>query len=240
MPDAAMVLAAGPGSRMRPLTEATAKTLLPLMGRPLLDHVLDRLADAGVGRVVVNAHWHADRVAASLAGRARPRTSLRREAALLDTGGAVKAALAELAGDTLLVVHGDSFWLDGPTPTLRRLAAAFDPSRMDALLLVARTAAIRAEVGLGDFVLDPEGRVRRRRPAEVAPYVFAGVQIARASLFAAGPDGAFPADTVWDAAIAEQRLFALVHDGLWFPLSTPADLAEAEFVLSAGVVGSST
>lgn len=235
-----MVLAAGLGTRMRPLTDQTAKPLLPLRRRSLLDHALDRLSQTGVATAVVNLHWQADRVAAALAGRRTPQVVLQHEAALLDTGGAVQAALPHLGAGPFLVVNGDAFWLDGPTPTLQRLVAGFDPASMDALLLVARTASIRAEVGLGDFVLDPMGRVRRRKPGEVAPYLYAGVQIATASFFAAGPGGAYSANLLWDQAMTRGRLFALVHDGLWFHLSTPQDLAEAEFLLSAGVVGATT
>ena len=160
-----MLLAAGLGTRMRPLTERTAKPLLPLGGRALIDHALDRLAEAGVETVVVNAHWHADRVAAHLAARTRPRTILRREAALLETGGGVKAALDLLGPEPFFVVNGDAFWVDGPRPALARLAAAFDPARVDGVLLVHRTFQVRADVGLGDFALDPWGVPRRRARA---------------------------------------------------------------------------
>lgn len=235
-----MLLAAGLGTRMRPLTEATAKPLLPLGGRTLLDHALDRLRDAGVRRAVVNAHWHADRLAAHLAAReGGPDTVLRREGALLDTGGAVRAALDEglLGDEPFWVVNGDSLWLDGPSPSLGRVAAAFDPAEADAVLLVHRTFQVHAEVGFGDFMLDPWGRVRRRRPHEIAPYVYAGVQLASPALFAQAPAGAFSANAVWDRAIDAGRLRAVVHDGLWFHLSRPDDLAEAESALHARLTG---
>jgi N-acetyl-alpha-D-muramate 1-phosphate uridylyltransferase len=161
-PSSAMVLAAGRGTRMRPLTDKTAKPLLKLSGRTLLDHALDHLADAGVGTVAVNAHWFADAVATQLAQRVTPpRTVLLREANLLETGGGVRAALAVLDGDPFFVLNGDACWLNGPVPVLARLAAAFDDS-VDAVLLLQRTSHVHAEVGRGDFALDKWGVPRRR------------------------------------------------------------------------------
>jgi MurNAc alpha-1-phosphate uridylyltransferase len=239
-PRAAMLLAAGLGTRMRPLTDTTAKPLLTLGGRTLLDHALDRLGAAGVERVVVNTHWHADAVAAHLAARAEmPRTVLRREEALLDTGGGVLAALDMLGPDPFFVVNGDSFWLDGPTPALDRLSAAWDAADADALLLVHRTFETRAETGPGDFFLDPLGTVRRRREGEILPYIYAGIQLVAPRLLAEAPQGRFSMTLAWDRAIAAGRLRAIVHDGLWFHLSTPLDRAEAEATLSAQRTGDS-
>jgi MurNAc alpha-1-phosphate uridylyltransferase len=234
-----MLLAAGLGTRMRPLTEHTAKALLPLGGRTLLDHALTRLADAGIASVVVNAHWHADRVARHLAAHwpDRPHIVVRREETLLDTGGAVRAALGDLGPRPFFVVNGDAFWLDGPiAPALARLAAAWHEA-LDALLLVHSTFQVRGEAGAGDFFLDPLGRLRRRRPREVAPYLFAGVQLLHPRLFADAPGEPFSTNLLWDRAIAADRARALVHDGLWFHLSTPPDLAAAESVLQTGAVG---
>jgi MurNAc alpha-1-phosphate uridylyltransferase len=224
---------------MLPLTERTAKPLLPLGGRALIDHALDRLAEAGVETVVVNAHWHADQVAARLAARKHPRTILRREVSLLETGGGVKAALDILGAAPFFVVNGDAFWVDGPQPALERLAAAFDPTQVDGVLLVHRTFQVHADVGLGDFALDPWGVPRRRREREVVPYLYAGLQIISPELLAGTPDGAFSMNQAWDVAMAASRLRALVHDGLWFHLSTPADLAEAETILHAPLTGDS-
>jgi len=232
----AMVLAAGLGQRMRPLTEHTAKPLLRLQGRTLLDHALDRLEGVGMERVVVNAHWHADQVAAALAARLRPVAALQREATLLETGGGVRLALPLLGPGPFAVLNGDSVWLDGPTPALTRLAAAFDPERMDALLLLVRSAQVAAEVGRGDFLLDPLGRARRPKEREMAPYVFAGVQILAPGPFAAMPEGPFSLNRVYDSANGAGRLFGLVHDGVWFHLSTPADLAAAEESMQSGLV----
>ena len=236
-----MLLAAGLSTRMRPLTGATAKPLLPLGGRSLLDHGLDRLRDAGVERVVVNAHWQADRVAARLEARARsgegPPTVLLREPVLLDTGGAVRAALPLLGSAPFFVVNGDAFWVDGPRPALTRLAAAFDPSGIDGVLLVHRTFQVQAEVGYGDFAIDKWGAPRRRGEREVVPYIYAGVQLCDPSLLHGAPEGAFSMNLAWDRAIAAGRLRAVVHDGLWFHLSTPSDLVDAESILQLRATG---
>ena len=236
-PRSAMVLAAGLGSRMRPLTDTTAKPLLRLGGRALLDHALDHLVDAGVESVAVNAHWQADAVAAHLQQRpAPPRTVLLREEHLLETGGGVRAARAVLGDDPFFVVNGDAFWLNGPISALLRLAAMFDDT-VDAVLLVHRTSHVHADVGQGDFALDKWGTPRRRGEREVVPYIYAGVQLIHPRLLHGMPDGAFSMNRAWDIALAAGRLRAVVHDGIWFHLSTPADLAEAEQILEARVTG---
>lgn len=233
-PRAGMVLAAGLATRMRPLTDNTAKPLLELVGRSLLDHALDRLAQMGVERAVVNAHWHADRVAAHLAARTKPpRTILRREDNLLETGGGVRAALDVLGPDPFYVINGDAFWTNGPHPALARLAEVFDPASMDGVLLLHRGFQVQGDVGLGDFALDKLGLPRRRGEREVVPYIFAGTQLIAPALLAGTPEGKFSMNLAWDRALAAGRLRAIVHDGLWFHLSTPQDLAEAEALLRA-------
>lgn len=241
-PLGAMLLAAGLGTRMRPLTEEIAKPLLPVGGRPLIDRALDRLAAAGVAEVVVNAHWQAERLAAHLGCRAGPpRVRLKREPTLLDTGGSVAAALAEgvLGPDPFFVVNGDVLWLDGPHPALARLAENFDPARHDGLLLVHRTCQVRGEIGPGDFMVDPMGAVRWRKERELAPYVYAGIQLVRPALFRHTPAGRFGMSLLWSRAIETGRLAAIVHDGLWFHLSTPPDLVEAELSIDARETGQS-
>ncbi|HTC11506.1 MAG TPA: nucleotidyltransferase family protein [Acetobacteraceae bacterium] len=230
-PTTAMLLAAGLGTRMRPLTDDTAKPLLELGGRALIDHALDRLGEVGVETVVVNAFWQADRVAAHLAGRAYPHIVLRREADLLETGGGVRAALDLLGDAPFYIVNGDAFWLDGPRPALSRLANQFDPEEVDVVLLVHRTVQVQADVGFGDFAMDKWGRLRRRTEREIVPYVYAGLQVVSPALFADAPEGKFSMNVLWDRAIAADRLRAAVHDGLWFHLSTPADLADTETAL---------
>lgn len=239
-PRTAMILAAGLGTRMRPLTAETAKPLLPVRGRTLLDQALDRLAEAGVTRVIVNTHWQAGKVAAHLAARVDgPEVVIRREDALLDTGGAVAAALAEgLLGDQpFFVVNGDALWLDGPTSTLQRLAGAMAATPTDAVLLLQRVTQVMGGAGAGDFALDPLGVPRRPEEHEQVPYLFAGIQILAPALFAAAPSGAFSMNRLWDSAIAAGRLRAIVHDGLWFHLSTPADLSRAEVDLRERFAG---
>ncbi len=239
----AILLAAGLGSRMRPLTDAIPKPLLRLGGRALLDRALDRLAEARIGPVVVNAHWHAGQIRDHLARRQLPPTTiLREEADLLDTGGAVLGALADgkLAGDApFLVVNSDTVWVDGPVPAIARLARALTPS-FDAVILVHRTFLIQADVGQGDFFLDPLGVPRRRQEREVAPYLYAGVTLARPALFDGLPPGALSMNAVWDRAIAARRLVAIVHDGLWFHLTRPDDLEEADQAMAAQMTGPTT
>ena len=235
-----MLLAAGLGRRMRPLTETLPKPLLTLQRRSLLDRALDRLAEAGVDEVVVNAHWHAEQIATRLAARearepGHPRVVLRREASLLDTGGAVRAALAEglLPSDApFFIVNADSVWLDGPRPAPRRLADAFAPDREDALMLLTRGAFVTGSASpSGDFALDPLGLPRRPKEREIVPYLYAGLQIATAALLDDMPAGPFSLNLAWDRALAAGRLRGLVHDSLWFHFTRPLDLPDAEKAL---------
>jgi N-acetyl-alpha-D-muramate 1-phosphate uridylyltransferase len=239
-PDTAVILSAGRGTRMRPLTLTTPKPLLPLAGRPILAHVLERLADAGVKNIIVNAHHLADQMADFLA--AYPGVTLSREAQLQETGGAITALRDKnlLPDSPFYIVNGDTYWVDGPSDTLSRLAAAFDPEKMDVMLLLARAAGALAETGRGDFLWPRDGALQRRGERDVAPYLFAGVQIVSPALFAAAPPGPFSMNFLWDQAMETGRLSAIVHDGVWFHLSTPADLASADAALAAGQVGNTT
>ncbi len=240
-PRTAMVLAAGLGRRMRPLTADLPKPLLLLGGRTLLDHALDRLAEASVETAVVNAHWRAERIESHLAARAaaglRPASVVRTEVALLDTGGAARAARDLLGPGPFFVVNGNSFWLNGPCPALTRLGQAWESGDADCVVLVHRTAQAHAEVGRGDFALNSWGRPRRPGEREVVPYIYAGAQIVGPALMDQAPDGAFSMNLLWDRAMTAGRARAVVHDGSWFHLSTPADLAEAEAILNAGLPG---
>lgn len=234
-PTRAMVLAAGLGLRMRPLTLDRPKPLIAVAGRTLLDHVLDRLGAAGVTRVVVNTHYKGEQIAAHLRGRTDLAVELSPEAELLDTGGGVKNALPRLGAEPFYVVNADNVWLDGPTPALTRLAAAWDPARMDILMLLAPSVLAVGYEGRGDYFLDPEGRCRRRRGQEIAPFVFAGVQIVSPSAFADTPAGAFSNTLVWDRAEEAGRLYGLRHDGVWLHVGTPEALGEAEARLAGGM-----
>lgn len=218
-----MVLAAGLGTRLRPVTDHLPKPLVEIAGKTLLDHALDRLAAVGVERVAVNLHYKADMIAARLAGRDRPRIALSREATLRETGGGVKQALP-LLGETFFVVNADILWLDGLTPALGRLARAWDAATMDGMLLMQRTVGAIGYAGVGDYFLDPRGVPRRRAAREVAPYIFAGVQILHRRLFAGIDEDVFSLRRLYDRAEDAGRLGAIVHDGEWFHIGTPEGL----------------
>jgi MurNAc alpha-1-phosphate uridylyltransferase len=231
-PNSGMVLAAGLGLRMRPLTERRPKPLIALAGRTLLDHAIDRLEAAGCERVVVNAHYLAAMIEAHVASRRSPEIVVSREETLLETGGGVLNALPHL-GESFFVVNSDIFWLDGKVPALLRLARAFDPERHDAVLLLQRTVTAIGYEGAGDFITDPLGRIRRRREREVAPHLFAGVQLLTKRLFAGRTPGKFSLNALYDRAIADERLAAIVHDGEWYHIGAPEGLKHAEARLLA-------
>jgi len=219
----AMVLAAGLGTRLRPVTDHLPKPLVEIAGKALLDHAIDRLAAAGVERVVVNLHHKAEMIAARLAERRHPRVETSREERLLETGGGVKNALP-LLDDAFFVVNSDILWLDGLTPALGRLARAFTASRVDVILLLQRTISAIGYEGRGDYFLDPLGQPRRRGEREVAPYIFAGIQILHRRLFAGVDDTVFSLKRLYDRAEDAGRLGAIVHDGEWFHVGTPDGL----------------
>jgi len=220
-----MVLAAGLGTRLRPVTDALPKPLVELNGRTLLDHAIDRLAGAGVEHVVVNTHYLASRIADQLARRAGPpKIEIAEEPELLETGGGVANALPSL-GEIFYVVNADVFWLDGKDPALLRLAHAFDPERMDAVLLLQRTVTAVGYDGNGDYLLDPAGTPRRRREREIAPFLFAGIQLLHRRLFDNWPHRVFSLVRLFDRAEEAGRLQAIVHDGEWYHIGTPAGLA---------------
>jgi len=225
-----MVLAAGYGKRMRPLTEMIPKPMVRLDGRPLIDHVLDRLAEAGLREAVVNVHYLADVLEAHLAERTEPPAiaiSDERDA-LLDTGGGVKKALDRLGPDGFVIQNSDSVWIEDGERNLARLTGVWDPERMDALLLLADAQGSLGYGGRGDFTLDEQGRLKRRAPDETAPCVFAGVSIAHPRLFADSPQGAFSLNPVWDRAIKRGRLFGATLKGEWMHIGTPEALEAAE------------
>ena len=227
----AMVLAAGLGERMRPITDTIPKPLVPVRGQPMLDIILDRLGDAGVTKAVVNLHYLGDLIEQHLHDRRAPAVAFSKEADRLETGGGVLQALPLLGEDAFYVLNGDVCWLDGLTPALRRLAAAWDPEKMDALLLLHPTAFALGYEGVGDYVMNPEGRLRRRLEREVAPFIFAGIQILHPRLFAGAPGGSFSLNTLYDKAQEEERLWGIRHDGEWFHVGTPESLREVEDAL---------
>ncbi|WP_132255425.1 nucleotidyltransferase family protein [Methylobacterium segetis] len=226
----AFVLAAGLGKRMRPVTATLPKPLVEVAGKALLDHTLDRAAEGGITRAIVNVHWLADLIEAHLARReGLPRIAVSDErAALLETGGGVRKALDLVGPDPFVVFNSDSFWLEGPEPNLARLVAQWDPAAMDILLLVAPTATSLGYEGTGDFVMDPDGRLERRGERKVAPFIYAGVAILKPELFADAPEGSFSLNLLFDRAIARGRLYGLRLDGQWLHVGTPEAIAAAE------------
>ena len=229
----AMVLAAGLGKRMRPLTATRPKPLVDVAGKPLLDHVLDRLRAAGVQRAVVNVHYLAAAVEAHLKDQAQGLEILISDETkqLLETGGGVINALPLIEDETFLIVNSDNLWVDGPVDSIQLLEQRWDEAAMDALLLVVPFSQAHCHPGVGDFVMDPMGRLARRAPGKPAPFVYTGVQIVSRRLFRDAPDGAFSMNILWNRAIAEGRVFGLVHEGLWFDVGTPPAIAKTEAIL---------
>jgi MurNAc alpha-1-phosphate uridylyltransferase len=224
----AMVLCAGLGTRMRPLTATTPKPLLTVAGRCLVDHILDRLVEAGVKEAVVNTHYLAERMERHLTLWQEPRITISHEPELMETGGGVKKALPLLGAEPFFVINGDSFWLNGPRSALGELAAVWDRERMDGLMLLQATARARGYEGRGDFNLDPEGRLEWRSEGRSSAFVFAGVMIVHPRVFEGTPDGPFSMRLVYERLIGAGRLFGINHDGEWFHIGTPDALAAAE------------
>jgi len=231
----AMVLCAGRGTRMAPADNGRPKPLVPLRGKALLDHVLDRLAAAGVTRAVLNVHHKADQIELHVRERKTPAILISDErAGLLDTGGGVKKALPRLGPGAFLIHNADSVWIEGVGANLARLAAAWDDRAMDCLLMLAVAATSHGYQGRGDFALAGDGRIRRKRvEQEIVPFAFTGVSVGHPRLFDDTPEGAFSLNRVWSRAIAAGRAFGMRMDGVWMHVGTPAALAEAEQCLSA-------
>lgn len=234
VPKTAMVMAAGLGKRMRPLTATRPKPLVEVAGKPLLDHCFDRLRAAGVDKAVVNVHYLPDALEAHLNNRTQGieiSVSDERDQ-LLETGGGLVRALPLIDSDPFLVVNSDNLWVDGPVDSLRLLAAHWDEARMDALLLLVPLARAHCHRGQGDFHMNAAGALRRRKAGGVAPFVYTGVQMVSKRLFEGElPDGPFSTNLLWDRAIAKGRLFGAVHEGLWFDIGAPPNIRKAEEIL---------
>ncbi len=228
-PATAFVLAAGLGTRMRPLTNTVPKPLVRLGGSPLIDHVLDRLAKAGITRAVVNVHHHAEQLIAHLKSRTSPQIVISDERdALLDTGGGVVRALPLLGNAPFVIHNSDSVWIEGVGCNLTRLLDAWNPETMDSLMLLGTEPMSLGYEGDGDFLMDANGQITRREPGRIAPFVFTGVSIAHPRLFEGEAPGRFSLNRVWDKAIASGRLYGIRLEGLWMHVGTPEALAEAE------------
>lgn len=236
MPRTAMVLAAGLGKRMRPLTATRPKPLVGVAGRTLLDRALDRLRAGGIETAIVNVHYLADAIEAHL--QAKPqgmdiRISDER-GRLLETGGGVTKALPLIGEDPFYVVNSDNLWIDGPVDTLKLLAQRWDAAQMDALMLMVPLARANCHAGFGDFHMDQLGRLARKRQSRVAPFVFTGVQLVARHLFDDTPEGPFSMNVLWNRAIEAGRCFGVVHQGLWFDVGTPRAVKMTEELLANG------
>ena len=230
--DTAMVMAAGLGKRMRPLTASRPKPLILVGGKPLIAHTLDRMADAGLARAVVNVHYLADAIEAWLGQYDRLAVAISDErAALLETGGGMVKAQAMLP-DPFFCLNSDVVWLDGPRSVFTELSSAWDPAQMDALLLVVRFNDTHNYDGKGDFHLDPLGRISRRRPSRIAPYIYTGIQIVSHRLLRDPPSAAFGTMQLWERAIAEGRLYGCVHTGEWCEVGSPEMIVPTEALLA--------
>ena len=237
-PRQAVLLAAGLATRMRPVTDTQPKALIELGGRPIIDHCLDRLEAVGVEKVVINLHYLGDMIEEHLHGRAGAVIVFSRETELLETGGGIAKACAELDSNPFYVANAKILWLDGPSAALLRLAECWDDDRMDGLLLVHSTVEAYGYRGPGDFMVDPIGRLTRRPEREAVPYVYTGLQILHPRLFLDAPEGAFPLVVLYDRAIEADRLRAIVHDGEWFLVETPEGLAQAQAYMRERFPGS--
>lgn len=237
VPEVAMVMAAGLGKRMRPLTATRPKPLVEVAGRALIDHAFDRLRAAGVKRAVVNVHYLADALEAHLKNRVQDiEIAISDERAqLMETGGGLVQALPLLGDRPFVSVNSDNLWIDGPVDSIRSLAARWDEAAMDALLLMVPLARAHCHGGQGDFHLDAAGRITgRRRPGRLAPFVWTGVQILHPRLITDAPAGPFSTNIFWNRAIAAGRAYGLVHGGLWFDVGTPQAIPVAEAMLADG------
>lgn len=232
MPKRAMVMAAGFGKRLRPLTDKVPKPLTKVLGVPLIDVALNRLAAAGVERAVVNLHHLGDQIRAHLKDRKQPEIVFSEEEEILETGGGIAKALPLLGDEPFFTVNAKIIWLNGKTDCLERMAQAFDPEKMDALLLLHSTAQAVGYDGMGDFLMDPFGRLRRRPERQVAPFLYAGIQLCHPRLFRDTPQGAFSTNIVWDRAIEEGRLYGTAFTGEWFEVGDPQAIAPTEAALA--------
>jgi MurNAc alpha-1-phosphate uridylyltransferase len=232
----AMIMAAGLGKRMRPLTATQPKPMVRVAGKPLIDHALDRLAEAGVERAVVNVHYLGDAIEAHVAARAVPQVGVSDERdVLLETGGGMKKALdAGLLPDPFFCLNADNIWLDGPRNTFADLSAGWDADAMDALLLVVPHSRAENFRGDGDFHMDPLGRLTRRKPGRIAPFIYTGIQLVSHRLLRDAPNGPFGTMTLWERAIGQGRLYGANFTGRWFEVGTPQAIKPTEEALRGG------
>lgn len=227
-------MAAGIGKRMRPLTASQPKPMVRVAGVPLIDHALDRMAQAGIRHAVVNVHYLADALEAHLVARTAPKVTISDEREeLLETGGAMIKAQS-LLPDPFFCLNSDNIWLDGPRNIFADLSAHWDPDRMDALLMVVPHRNAKNFNGLGDFYLGADARISRRRSQRLAPFIYSGVQLVSHRLLRDAPEGKFSTNILWDRAIEEGRLYGVAFTGTWFEVGTPEAIAPTEAFLLGG------
>lgn len=226
-PQVAMVMAAGFGTRMRPITDKLPKPLVKVLGRPLIDYSLDFLASSGVKKAVVNSYYLADLLEGHLRSRIiAPQIIISRENEILETGGGIKNALHLLGSEPFFVLNSDVICIDGKEKALHRLCQSWDGSKMDALLLLHRVEDAVGYNGKGDFFIEDGGKLRRREENETAPYVFTGVQLLSQRLFTNSPDGKFSLNVLYNRNL--MRLCAIIHDGAWLHIGSQSELEKAE------------
>lgn len=232
--DTAMVLAAGLGKRMRPLTLGRPKPMVRVAGKPLIDHALDRLRDAGIARAVINVHYLAETIEAHLKDRSEPEIEFSDERDLLmETGGGLVKA-QDLLPDPFFCLNSDNLWLDGPKNAFADLSQGWEPAAMDALLLLVSHKGARNYQGKGDFTMDARGRLDRRTPGRIAPFIFSGIQLVSKRLLRDAPEGPFSTNILWSRAIGEGRLFGLAFTGSWFEVGSPEAIRPTEEALEHG------
>ncbi len=236
-PQCAMVLAAGFGKRLRPITEKIPKPLVMVHGRTLIDRTIDRLEDAGVAKIVVNVHHLGEQISTHLGKRKSPEIVISREPEILNTGGGIANALPLLGDQPFFASNADTLWLNGTQDALKRMIEQWDPDRMDALLMLHSTVEAYGYAGRGDFCADPLGVLTRRPENEVSPYLYTGVQILHPRIFDGVEDDAFSMNLLYDKAMESERLYGMVHDGEWFHVGTPEGLADAEAYMEQRYAG---
>lgn len=228
LPERAMILAAGFGTRMRPITETLPKPLIQVGGRALIDYSLDRLDEEGLREVIINVHHLGQLIESHVKRRTSPPVVFSREPEILETGGGIAKALPLLGDKPFLVINADVMWLNGPHSALYRMAETWDESRMDGLLLLHSTVEAYGYTGMGDFNVDPAGVLSPRPERELSPFLFTGIQILHPRLFEGAPEGRFRLNVLYDRAMEKRRLYGMIHDGEWFHVGTPEGLADAE------------
>ncbi|MBX7146621.1 MAG: nucleotidyltransferase family protein [Alphaproteobacteria bacterium] len=228
LPDQAVILAAGLATRLRPITQDMPKALVPIHGRPIIDFIFDQLKNINIKNVVVNAHYFYEQIEHHLQKYSDFNIQISREKEILETGGGIKQALSFLKNDIFFVINAKILWSNGKINVLKRLVNFWDSKKMDALLLLHPTVSAVGYEGMGDFFLDQNGLVSRRKNLQISPFLFTGIQLLHPKIFQNTPDGFFSMNLIYDKLIQDKKLYGIRHDGEWFHISTPKHLIEVE------------